>query len=234
MVKGKIKSWIIKKLYLQIPVKAATAITAISAKTVEEILAITKTNKAIVVIPNPVTGDLFFSRTVFNRIKPQILFLGAAPHKNLNRTISALKGLFCTLNIVGQPDEATLKQLYSSGIDFRLEKNLSDKDLALRFFHSDIVLFPSTYEGFGLPILEGFISGRPVVTSDIAPMNEVAGGAACLVDPFSVESIRKGVLQVIEDTAFRHELVQRGLETAKLYDPKVIAGKYQALYASLK
>jgi len=232
-VKGRVKSWIIRRLYLQAPVKATKAITAISDKTAEEIVAITKTRKKISIIPNPVTGDLFFSRSVFNRIKPQMLFLGAAPHKNLNRTISALKGLFCTINIIGQPDEATLKQLYSSGIDFRLEKNLSDKDLALRFFHCDIILFPSTYEGFGLPILEGFVSGRPVITSDLAPMNRIAGGAACLVDPFSIVSIREGVLKVIEDAAYRAELVQKGLEVSKLYDPQVIAGKYRVLYDSL-
>ncbi len=96
-----------------------------------------------------------------------------------------------------------------------------------------MLVFASTYEGFGLPIVEAQATGRPVVTSDTLSMPEVAGDAACLVDPFNVESIRNGILKVIQDTGYREQLVQNGLKNVERFKPESVAMQYLALYREL-
>ena len=73
------------------------------------------------------------------------------------------------------------------------------------------VIFPSLYEGFGLPPLEAMASGIPVVTSNITAMPEVAGDAALLVDPTSVDQIADAMKRIVNDTSLRHQLRERGL-----------------------
>jgi glycosyltransferase involved in cell wall biosynthesis len=93
-----------------------------------------------------------------------------------------------------------------------------------------MVLFASTYEGFGLPIIEAQATGRPVVTSRVTAMPEVAGDGACLVDPYDVASIRSGVLRVLGDRGYRDSLVHRGFENVRRFEPGRIAAQYARLY----
>jgi len=97
----------------------------------------------------------------------------------------------------------------------------------------DLVVFASSYEGFGLPILEANATGRPVVTSNVCSMPEVAGGAACLVDPFDVASIRAGVNRVLSDPAYRESLIVAGFENAKRFGAARIARAYADVYTNL-
>ena len=92
------------------------------------------------------------------------------------------------------------------------------------------MVFVSLAEGFGLPILEAQAIGRPVVTSDLSPMRDVAGGAACLVDPRNVDSIRAGIRRVIKDSNYREGLVELGLRNVVQYQPQVVASRYARLY----
>ena len=85
-----------------------------------------------------------------------------------------------------------------------------------------------------MPILEAQATGRPVVTSNVASMPDVAGDAACLVDPFSTDAIRDGVLRVIDDADYREELVRRGFENVKRFHPDVIADAYYSLYRKIE
>jgi glycosyltransferase involved in cell wall biosynthesis len=91
-------------------------------------------------------------------------------------------------------------------------------------------MFASTYEGFGLPIIEANAVGRPVVTSHLWSMPEVAGKSALLVDPYDVASIRDGVLSIIEDAHLRSVLIKNGLENIKRFRLSLIAEQYSALY----
>jgi glycosyltransferase involved in cell wall biosynthesis len=77
-----------------------------------------------------------------------------------------------------------------------------------------IFAYPSLYEGFGLPVLEGFASGTPVLTSNVTSLPEVSGGAAFEVDPYSVEAIHDGLFRLLDDTALRERHVQLGLARA--------------------
>jgi glycosyltransferase involved in cell wall biosynthesis len=79
---------------------------------------------------------------------------------------------------------------------------------------AEALVFPSLYEGFGLPILEAMACGTPVVTANVTAMPEVAGGAALLVDPTSVEQIARAMEQIVSDTTLRQQLREKGLSRA--------------------
>jgi len=91
----------------------------------------------------------------------------------------------------------------------------------------------STYEGFGLPIVEANAVGRPVITSNVCSMPEVAGDAAFLVDPFDVEDIRRGVLLLINDSHLRRDLVRRGFLNVRRFSIESVATQYRSLYDEL-
>jgi glycosyltransferase involved in cell wall biosynthesis len=80
-----------------------------------------------------------------------------------------------------------------------------------------VFVFPSLYEGFGLPPLEAMASGTPVVTSNVSSLPEVAGDAALLVDPYDPTAIADGIYTVLSDVAVRSDLRQKGLARAKQF-----------------
>lgn len=81
-----------------------------------------------------------------------------------------------------------------------------------------------------MPIIEGQATGRVVLTSDIAPMNEIAGEAAWFVNPYDVESIRNGFIKLINDAELRKELISKGKENVKRFAVEKIAADYLNLY----
>lgn len=94
---------------------------------------------------------------------------------------------------------------------------LSDELVALFYSKADAFVYPSYYEGFGLPVLEAMTLGAPVITSNSSSLPEVAGDAALLVDPNDTTSLADAILKVISDRQFRSQLVQKGKERAKLF-----------------
>ena len=103
-----------------------------------------------------------------------------------------------------------LKQL---GVEYSAQSKLTDAEMQEAYATSDFLLFASTLEGFGMPILEAQMVGLPVITSHIAPMNEVAGDGALLCDPRDCNAIRGCIERVTSDAQLREKLIQKG--TAK-------------------
>jgi glycosyltransferase involved in cell wall biosynthesis len=91
-------------------------------------------------------------------------------------------------------------------------------------------VFPSLYEGFGLPPLEAMACGTPVVTSNVSSLPEVAGGAALLVDPYDADAIARGITQAVTDEALRADLIARGRERARSFSWKQSVRRIHDIY----
>jgi glycosyltransferase involved in cell wall biosynthesis len=164
---------------------------------------------------------------------PRILLVGTTNNKNTARVFEACKGLDIEFLIVGNLDETQNAQLESLKIPYKQFQNLERRQVVQLYEDCDVVMFVSTYEGFGIPILEGQAVGRPVITSSIPPMCDVAGAGALLVDPFDVGSINKGVLQLLGDAALREKLVTEGFRNVEMYSAKAVAEQYASLYREI-
>jgi glycosyltransferase involved in cell wall biosynthesis len=221
-------------LWLHLPVRRAQWVTTISEATKQEVLSFVNCEPSrIRVIPNCVSTDLRSRPKSFNTQGPRILQIGAGPNKNLTRLIAAVEGLRCHLDIVGVVAPPDKQALARTGTPYTESLNLSREEIVQKYEACDMVTFVSTYEGFGMPIVEANAIGRPVVTSNLSPMKEVAADAARLVDPFDIADIRDGILRVISDQAFREQLIRNGLRNAQRYHPSVIAGQYASLYREI-
>lgn len=91
-----------------------------------------------------------------------------------------------------------------------IQKSASDRELGSLYRHARVFVYPSLYEGFGMPILEAFSNGCPICISEASCFPEIARDAACYFDPFSVESIQEAIEKVIYDVNFRNTLIDRG------------------------
>ncbi len=227
--------WFYRWFIYEWPVRRAAAVTVISEKTRVELLQLTDCSPGkLHVIPNFVDPSFVHRPKSFTADYPTILQIGVKENKNIARLAEALHGIPCRLEIVGEPAEVDRRALERYAIDAHWATGLSDEEVRHRYEACDLLAFASTYEGFGLPILEAQVTGRPVITSALSPHREIAGaGGAELVDPLRVESIRQGLLRVINDEEYRDALVSRGRINATHYQLEAVADQYIDLYARL-
>ncbi len=229
-----VKRKILYYFFLKWPVAASRFVTTISEHSKQDIMRFTGcSSDKVIVIPNPVDNSILYTAKQIDNKHPRLLFIGSTPNKNLNRVIEAIQGIPCHLRIVGMLTEEHKAILEKYEVKYDSAANLNDNELSAEYTDCDMVIFPSTFEGFGLPILEGQKAGRPVLTSNLSPMKEVAGDAACLVDPYDVESIRKGIQRIIQDDTYRAGLVGKGIENIQRFHPRVIAMQYFDLYQKI-
>lgn len=229
-----IKRGLLWLFWYWLPAKRCTAITVISEATRVQVLMHLRCDpdKVRVIYCN-VSDEFKPAPRPFNTNRPRLLHIGTTPNKNVERLAAALTGLDCELAVIGALSATQINALKLHRVTYINFVNLSREDLLEQYRCCDMVVFVSTYEGFGLPIVEANAVGRPVVTSNIWSMPEVAGEAACLVDPFDVASIRDGISRVIEDATYREFLVKRGFENVKRFQIENIAAQYETLYRSI-
>jgi glycosyltransferase involved in cell wall biosynthesis len=229
-----IKRWIMLWLWLRLPVRKATCITAVSSATADEVAKHTGHDRsAIRVIPVFSPKTFPFSPRPVPSPEKKLLIVGNAPNKNVDNFIEAVKGLDYQLLIVGllRPNQIMALKRYS--IPYENVARATEEELQDYYLRADILLFASTIEGFGMPIVEAQQQGLPVITSNCSSMPEVAGEGALMVDPFSVASITEGINLLMTDTALRETLISKGLENSKRYEPGTISEKYLNLYNEL-
>ena len=178
----------------------------------------------------------------YNLQSPFILYVGRIQaRKNLPRLVEAYalarrEGIGAQLVIAGPPDWqaqqllAKIKKLQLEEM-VRLPGYVAHNDLPLFFCASEAFVFPSLFEGFGLPVVESMACGTPVITSHGSALEEVAGDAALLVDPNDVPSISKAIVRVLSDSNLRKELAGRGLRRSADFHPQELAHKALEAYA---
>ncbi len=239
-VKDKLKRRFLKMFWLTLPVKQSRFVTAVSEATKSEIIRHTNCNpNKIVVIPTTISPKFReaaqnYTPKKFNKKKPVILQLGAAFNKNLERLFESLEKIDCKLHIIAPLSEHHFELLKKYNIDYQQEDKVSFEDLILAYKNSDLVSFVSTIEGFGMPIIEAQTLQKPIITSTVSSMPWVAGQNSCLVNPYSVQEIKEGILKIIDKEDYRNELVKNGLENIKRFNPKTVARQYVELYERME
>jgi glycosyltransferase involved in cell wall biosynthesis len=175
----------------------------------------------------PRAEDVARVRERFQLQQQFVLYAGnIKPHKNLERLIEAFNGLRRSglddlkLLIIG--DQISKYPALRRAVHrHKLHKHvrflgyLPDDTLAILYRLAAVFVFPSLYEGFGLPALEAMASGTPVVTSNVSSLPEVTGDAAVLVDPYDVGAIEAGMRRVLTDPQLAADMRRRGLLRAR-------------------
>jgi glycosyltransferase involved in cell wall biosynthesis len=160
--------------------------------------------------------------------QPYLLFVGGiAPRKNVVRILQAFSqwkketGSEAKLALVGNKwfaqdvDEAMEKSnLATDVIQLGHLKNAQLPDL---YCGAEMFIFPSLWESFGIPVMESMACGTPVLTSQGSCLPEIAGDAALLVDPYSVDAIAEGIYTIMRDTELANRVREKGLERAKQF-----------------
>ena len=170
---------------------------------------------------------------IFNPENPRILQIGTNYHKNVVNLVRSVKGLSCTLVLVGRIDSELMKELKLNEISFENMVDVSQERIHEEYLNSDIVSFISLREGFGVPIIEAQALGRALITSNIPPMASVAGAGAYLADPWDIDDIRRGFDKIINDSQFRDQIIAEGLRNVKNYSPNRIANQYMDIYRKI-
>jgi len=145
------------------------------------------------------------------------------PHKNLPRLVEAFARIThhvsrFTLVIAGHEDPRypqARERAAALGLDSVMFLGaVAEEDLPALYSGADLFVFPSLYEGFGLPVIEAMACGTPVACSNVSSLPEVAGDAALLFDPHTPESIAAAICQTLQNAELRERLRRRGLEQA--------------------
>jgi glycosyltransferase involved in cell wall biosynthesis len=195
----------------------------------------------------PAEEDVNRVRERYQLDGPFVLYAGnIKPHKNLGRLIAAFDILRHTgpefegvkLVIIGD-EIAKYAALRHAVHRHKLHKHVRffgfvpAQTLAILYRLADVFVFPSLYEGFGLPPLEAMASGTPVITSNVSSLPEVVGDAAVLIDPLQPEAIAEAMRRVLSDSALRDDLRARGLERVRHFSWARSVERVRAIYSEV-
>jgi len=225
-----------QRSYFRYAVKKANRIITVSNNSKEDICRILKVeeNKVYVI---PLATDMSLNKYPAERTGkkwgvsgPYILYAGAIhPRKNVARLIRVFGRLISTKNIPHTLVIAGSFRWKSKQVKEAAERNsirdkviftgqVSDEELAGLFRNCEIFVYPSLYEGFGLPVLEAMAMGVPVITSNVSSLPEVAGDAALLVDPWNDDEIYEAVWRILDKPDLAAELGKKALKRAALFN----------------
>lgn len=172
--------------------------------------------------------------------RPYVLYVGKLePRKNLPVLIEAFSAISSEfpghqLVIVGNPGwdyEAVYQAARTAlGKQIHFTGFVADTDLPTLYAAADLFVYPSSYEGFGIPVLEAMACGTPVITSNVSSLPEVAGEAGLLVDPLDVAGLAAAMRRVLSDGDLRQRMRAKGLEQARQFTWKETAKRTLEVY----
>ena len=180
-------------------------------------------------------------RTKYGLTKKVILFVGGI---DLRKNPTSLVRAFAMLKSLHQSHELVLTGGFGEHYqwirarlrEWKVENHvvfpgyIPGEELADFYRLAEVFVYPSLYEGFGLPVLEAMACGVPVITSNVSAMPEVAGDAAILVEPNNIEDLAAAIERVLGDNALRDNLIEKGLRRSKLFSWKRAACDTLDLY----
>jgi glycosyltransferase involved in cell wall biosynthesis len=176
--------------------------------------------------------------------QPFLLYVGRLQaRKNLVRLVEAFARVRSRrpdliLVMVGKPD-LHYEKLIARIAELRLKEvvlfpgYISSDDLPLFYNAAELFVFPSIFEGFGLPVMESMASGLPTITSAGSCLEEIVADGALLIDPMSVDSIADAITRVLENPDLRRQLVERGLRRSGFFSTASFSGRILEVYRSL-
>ncbi len=177
----------------------------------------------------------------YNISSPFVLYVGTLePRKNIPTLIQAFYkikkfGINHKLVIAGKRGW-DYKEILETVKNLKLQKNvlftgyILEEDLPVLYNAADLFVYPSLYEGFGLPPLESMACGTPVITSNTSSLPEVVGDAGIMVDPYDVDGLSKSIYEVLTNDGIREDRIKRGLKRAKLFGWEITAKETLQVY----
>ena len=217
--------------------KVASTVICVSENTKKDVMKLYEVGEEKIVVisegynktQNPNSKNQTKPKFQNTETKPYLLFIGRIEErKNIVRIIEAFEILkekhkvLHVLVLVGKPGfgyEKIRSKIYDSRFKNEIhEVGYVDEEKKWELLkNTDAFLFPTLYEGFGLPVLEAQSVGVPVVTSNISSLPEVAGDGAVFVDPLSRESIAEGIYQVLSDQGLRSGIIEKATRNVGRY-----------------
>ena len=241
------------KLVINQAVKKSDKILTVSKFSRDEIKKYTNTAKEINVVYNAIDFNKFKkidNKSKLNLVKEKyslpnefILFVGnVKPHKNIKNLLLAIKNLDINLVVVGK------KEGFITGddnIQLLIKENhlenkiyftgyVDDEDIPLIYNFAKIFVFPSIYEGFGIPPLEAQACGTPVIVSNSASLPEVCEESALYCNPYDINDIKEKIEILINDEDLQNDLIQKGFENIKRFSWEKSSKKIIEIIKGLK
>ena len=161
-------------------------------------------------------------------------------HKNESRVLEAFVNADIDRDIrlilTGQPSETLLRLCHQFGLINRVvfTGRVPEDDMPSLYRGARALVFPSLYEGFGLPVIESMACGTPVITSNTTSLPEVAGDAALLVNPLSVKEISEAIERICKDKALHNTLQHKGFLQAARFSWDNVTNNIKAVLAELE
>ena len=237
------RSLVRDRLLIRDAARRATKVIAVSETSRRDLIELWGVHPdRVVAIPNGVS-PLFRPEAETNppedlsRRPLRVLAVGTLqPRKNLLRLVEAVRlagrDVPIVLRVIG-PDGFQADQIrarLAGATQVQVVGYVPEPQLAREYRWADVFVYPSLYEGFGLPVLEAMASGTPVVTSTAGSLPEVAGDAALLVDPLDSSAIAQAIRRISEDVRLRGELRLRGFQRAAQFPWARTAARHAAVY----
>ena len=177
----------------------------------------------------------------FNLPDNYLLFVGTLePRKNLSLIIDAMPAIPEEIGLVltgwsGWGDKDWMKRIKQNHLSHRVHMPgyVSENDLAALYSGAIAFVYPSFYEGFGLPVLEAMACKCPVITSNRASLPEVAGNAGILIDPNDHEALAHEITKIAEDSQLRESLISKGLLQASRFSWEKCARKTKQIFSEM-
>ncbi len=224
---------------------SAQKVIAISQQTKEDIVRFLNVEPSKIEVIYQSVAPVFFESTKsenlcskYNLKKQFILSVGT--HEPRKNQLSVLKAIIAEnvdiqVVFVGKQTSYTKKMarfIAENKMDdqVKLISNITESDLAGLYKMASLSVYISFFEGFGLPVIESMASGCPVITSNVSCLPETAGGAAILCAPNDVNELGKQIKLILENETHRKDLIEKGLERAKIFHPEHFSEKIISLY----